>query len=268
MMRSTIFLMLLIVMNPVSRSCEVSLEFKDGMPLLSDRAYLVTFNWKGVARENWQRDAVTIKLKSTRSHKMISQHHFPPVHDFKSEETDWDIAYSTYIFIPAQRQDEEFSVSILKGDSIFPDLMVIPVLQSSAAPKPNEGPPTGLVYGWYDLEKNLETGESWRWMAGLSRLTLQNPCKPCTLLLIGRIPQEKLSQASGLHVILNGCEIDYFVPGDDDFTVRYDLPLFILGTEPLITLDLKTDREFRPSEDGISRDDRNLGLELKTLQFK
>lgn len=237
-------------------------------PILADRTCMISITWQGAKSDRWTADPVEMRIIQPGNGILFKCTHDVPFDSFQTTETDWNITYTIPVKLPPVSTPVILSITIIKNADIFESAGQIEMIPNTRAPELVTGPSTELGPGWFDLETDPVSGEAWRWMSRESLLTLQNPFRPCELVLVGAVPQDKFQQPAGLHVSINGHEIDCTVPSSGVQTFRYELPVFLLGENPVITLGLKVDSCFRPSDDGTSTDTRTLGFKLMTLYFR
>lgn len=245
---------------------DLEVNLNSQSPLRSDHSAILTLTWSGSCKESWSSSAMVVSLVTLDEIVLNQETHNSPIQEVGCLASGWELAYSVPIWLPRTDQTRTFRIRVERGGVTYWGNNAYQLAKFKTAPALKTGPDTSLVKGWHNLERDPVSNEVWRWMEQRSTLTLINPFKASVLVITGSIPQAKFREPSGLHIVINGLEIDYLIPEHSEFRVRYELPQFLLGHEPLITLDLETDQVYLPALEGAA-DSRHLGMMLKHLHF-
>jgi len=129
-------------------------------------------------------------------------------------------------------------------------------------------PPARLHFldGWYNPERNAETGEIWRWMGDEGVCHVGNLRRDVDVFIKGEIPREPFERPSTVTVLLQGKPIARFTPPYGDFSRRIRVPAIQLGESSAVIFVIQVDQTFRPVESGSGADSRILGLHLTDFQ--
>lgn len=191
---------------------------------------------------------------------LVDEHEPPPACRITAAN---ELTYTIPVWLPPVSKDTVVRLVMHPTGTPLVTAGTVIVTPPNLAPKGSAGPKTELISGWYGLERDAG-GRIWRWMAGVSELTLANPFRPAVLYLKGWLPLDRTTERSGLHVEVNGHEIDYLQPRTGRFAVRYELPPWLMGDGDLVHLTLRVDKTFQPG----AGDTRELGMMLHQLFFQ
>jgi len=134
----------------------------------------------------------------------------------------------------------------------------------------DEAPSSSVILafedGWYELETDPITGESWRWVSNRGAIEVRGATKDLTLTLSGPSPLKNFDHAPDVVVRAGERELARFHPAAD-FTQTIAVPLDALtAAGGLITIE--TNLSFVPAERGQSADQRRLGLKFYRVEIK
>jgi hypothetical protein len=130
---------------------------------------------------------------------------------------------------------------------------------------------SGLRYrtGWNNAES--EGGLDWRWTTDRSTVTLTNPRRDATLVLLLDQPVRESTAPSHVQVLVNDMPVEQFVlpPGARD-TRRIPIPAAVLGDQARAQIVLTVDPTFVPKSVSAlhSTDSRQLGIRVFTMYFE
>jgi hypothetical protein len=226
--------------------------------------------------------AVFVHLWRLKSKEMLVQDdHLPvkPTSQWQSGET---IRYSRTIFIPKFLNEydtdfegfEPFKLTIGLWDPKHPKDKRIVLLDKKINMQPVSSNSPEIIYdhGWYDPETDLRVSDpnhrNWRWTAQKAICTIENPKKPCTLIIRGGVDKSVLPNQ---HVVvkINDTVLEDFLPEDGTFERTYTVTAEQMGKGDNFALGLETDKTFVPNKiNPSSLDKRELGFQLYFLYFR
>lgn len=131
-----------------------------------------------------------------------------------------------------------------------------------------------IVYdeGWNEIETDVNAkdpfSKSWRWTTAKSVCIIENPKKPCTLMIKGGVNKTAF-QDQKVIVKINDAPLDEFIPAEDNFSREYTVTPEMMGPADEFSLKFETDRVFVPAKVfPNSKDNRELGAQIFFIYFR
>jgi len=191
------------------------------------------------------------------------------------------IAYSRTLFIPQFLNEfdmdfegyEEIKLSIgLFNPKAKDDKIILYEKKISIQPASVNAPEIIYGEGWYDLEPDIHSTDvyykSWRWTGPLAECSIENPKKPYTLIIKGKVNKDAFADQR-LAFLINGTLLDEFIPSEAKFSKEYTVTPQMTGDSDEFTLMIKADKSFVPAKlDPASKDNRELGVQISFLYFR
>jgi hypothetical protein len=244
-------------------------------PVFSGELVDLEYRWQpgaGFRRLQWNY-RVRVRLEDDRGNILAEDDHYPPV-PTSLWRGEGPLVYERTVHLPECPEQRRVRVLVALYEKRRPYRKVRLVGEAAgdgftlAGEFPMERarltpPRVRFLDGWYNPEKDPDTGHTARWMGEEALCQVGNLRRDVDLFLKGGFPREPFARPSTITITLNGRPIDVFTPPYGDFSRRITLRAADLGERPSLLFGVQIDQTFTPSDTGIATDPRILGLYLE-----